>query len=158
MTDYPFDFDDGPDPLDPKGPLALWRDPAPEAVALRLADPCETAALAVLVAKVRPAAREIARILDRGDKPALAGAAVAADHRAPPRRTSLADDLIATALLLDAGCGDPTARLIVDHLRRRRGLVPLWCPSPETRRGANRTHGKRRPALEPEVAMTPLKL
>jgi len=144
------------DPLAPNGPLALWRDPSPKAVAARLANRSAANDLALLVTRVRPAAREIARVLDLAEGPALVGAALDSRHPATPRRTTMADDLIATALLLDAKHGDPTARLVVDHLRRRRCLAPLW-PSPEGRRAASRPKGKRNSTPAPEAKIIPFK-
>jgi hypothetical protein len=75
------------------------------------------------VARVRPAAIEIARILDGGDGSAVIGAALGGTRRR--RGESVADDLLASALLLEGLCGDATSQLVVDHMRKQRKLSPL---------------------------------
>ena len=120
-----FDAKKGSDLLSVEGPLACWRDPSPSALRERLSARSDVGALADLLAVVRPAARELAHILKRGEPAALIGAALDGDRGGGIPPASLADDLLASALLIEGILGDPTAQLVVNHLRRRRGLEPL---------------------------------
>ena len=101
-------------------PFAIWCDPDAGTVASLFADPAAVGALDLLVARVRPAALEVARILDHGETAELVGDALDAERRPVSNLDCLANDLLALALLMEGMRGDATAQLVVDHLRRRR--------------------------------------
>lgn len=116
--------DHGPDPLAPNGPLAWWRAPSPAMVAERLGNRDDEAVLTTLVCRVRPLAVELARVV-RDRDPAELTAATIGPRTTEGKGFSLADDLLASAILLEAARGDATSRVVVDHLRRRAGLGAL---------------------------------
>jgi len=104
-------------PVD-SGILSRWRD----ASALNWRDTLFVVALRVSVRAVRPLARDLAAMLRDCDTAKTVGAALHGDHQVRENADSLATDLLASALLLEALAGDATAQVALDHLRRRRGL------------------------------------
>jgi hypothetical protein len=141
-----FDAKKGSDALSVEGLLACWRDPSTAVLSVRLNARSDIGALADLLAVVRPAARELAHILKRGEPAALIGAALDGDRGGGIPPASLADDLLASALLIEGILGDPTAQLVVDHLRGRRGLEPLvWPNGGGPRRAPRDARARKRP-------------
>lgn len=133
-------------------PLIWWRDRDPENLETLLSRPDNYANLAMQVARVRPAAIEIARVLDDGDGSALIGAVLGSARRRRVAHDFIADDLLALALLLEGLFGDATAQLVVDHLRRRRNLPSL--PWPTLRRAFEKASSAPRHGAPSKDAMT----
>jgi hypothetical protein len=106
-------------------PEALWRAPESAVILRHLADQDFVSTLVETVDRVRPAAVALANALDSREPAALIGEAVLIERRLAPPADSLATDLLASSLLLEGAASDPTARVAVEYLRRRRQLEPL---------------------------------
>ncbi len=140
------------DPLSVEGQRACWRDPSADVITERLGTWGAAATLANLVAMVRPAARELAHILDRDEPAALVGSALDGDRCGVIPPANLADDLLASALLIEGICGDPKAQLVVDHMRGRRGLHPLvWSNDGARRYGPRKARTRKRQGNQQKI-------
>lgn len=79
-------------------------------------------ALRASVRVVRPLARDLSAVLRDGDTASTIGAALHRDHEVRASANTLATDLLASAMLVQALAGNAAAQTALDHLRRRRGL------------------------------------
>jgi hypothetical protein len=98
--------------------LSRWR----EISAPNWRDTSFLAALRASVKVVRPLARDLAAVLRDGDTASTIGAALQRDHEVRAAANTLATDLLASAMLVEALAGNAAAQTALDHLRRRRGL------------------------------------
>ena len=123
-------------------PFAWWRETEPAALARLLTSEGAIEDPQARVTRVRPFVRDLCRVLDAGDTAGLIGASVARSAKGGATRdATLADDLLASALLIEAIYGDPAAEVALAYLRRQRGLAALeWeerpaCKRQKARRG-----------------------
>ena len=98
--------------------LSRWRDVSAPA----WTEQTFTAALRASVRAVRPLARGLSAVLRGCDTSSTIGAALHKEREVRGAVDSLATDLLASALLLEALAGNEAAQTALDYLRRRRGL------------------------------------
>lgn len=101
--------------------LSCWRD----VLAPAWTEPPFLAALRASVTVVRPLARGLSAVLCGCDTSSTIGAALHKEREVREAVDSLATDLLASALLLQALAGNGAAQTALDYLRRRRGLPQL---------------------------------